>query len=226
MSVSDEVKQRLAEQSARVRAPSRSPPIHEILIIKCLAASLNELPSRKNQLVIQAAYQVPEEMRADVSNDLLERLSLVNTTFLLARVRDDGSVGLSWPCDRTPEAFQRYIAPWIGKTRILFAYRTESEAQSLWQAFTANAAEFLPKPPNEDTWEDVRRGKYDDVIPLWAHVFFWQEILTHSTFDAMRSRFLVWAEPQIAEITATISALLSPQSRALLQQALFSQGAK
>jgi hypothetical protein len=241
--IPEETKERLKEQASRIRASGKNPPIHEVLIIKTLAASLNEFPLRKNQLVIQAAYLVPEEMRPHVPNEWLDRLNKVNTALLTARTitRERGFtqfISVSWPF-HTGEDYKKYIGPWIGE-RLGGGYVLDGNAEA---AYGRAMLKHLPSNildsynplvntsgysnPEQMIYEekcgmlarDINRGKVR--VPFWAEFFYFQGVYSLELFDELRNKFITWADPQISEISATIAAILSPQGRSLLVAALF-----
>ncbi len=197
--VSEEPKQRLREQAGRIRATGKNPPIHEVLIIKTLAASLNELPLRKNQLTIKAAYLVPAEMRTDVPNDWLDKIAKPNIAILTARECADGHVSIAWPF-RGKAEFDQYVGPWLGNTEVTLP--GDLNLEKLRKEFETLTSHYGPQ------------------VPLFERFFFFSDYYSKAFFDEIRSRFEIWAEPQIAEISATIAAILSPAGRSLLQAAL------
>lgn len=197
---------------------SRTPPPHEIMIVKNLAASVTMPPLEKIRLILDSAYMIPSEVLGKHLDlellKVLQTVSLVLTSqkeFHGGRTELDsmtiqGSdwIVLGWPFAPTEENYKKFIDPWLQEGFI-------DPCLDYWQDEENKRRKQL--------WE-IAKSRNWTRVPEWFLFFYDSDTIYPSQFLEFKSRFLVWALPKAAEVAATTAALLSPQSQRTFERML------
>lgn len=164
------------------------PGSYEQLLCQHLIKSVAANPIEKIRLVCEAAMMVPN---TPVDTETLETIYNVVTSFSQSRldIKDpyDSRMWhgiITWSFDRTGEAFERYITPWMKDDDAFyikgFSYNDEKKEEF-------NALEFGPRK------------------------FFWGcERIHIAGLAVLEARFMAWAMPQVMVMFEQLSKLVSP----------------
>jgi len=156
----------------------------ETLLAQHLAVATPADPMQKVRLVCEAAYMVPpDKLKLDMQQ--VETIYLVCLSFLNTRIIEDAII--AWGFEETEENYERFITPWHKDIPMSFLYdciSSRKEKIKILQNCKTYAERFFHYTAN-----------------LY---------LTSSSFQMLKSEFLIWAVPQAMQIFEQLSRLVDP----------------
>lgn len=156
----------------------------ETLLAQHLAVATPADPMQKVRLVCEAAYMVPKD-KLNFDMQKVETIYLVCLSFANTRIIEDAII--AWGFEQTEENYERFIAPWHKDIPLSFLYDCIADRE--------NKIEFLQNC----------KTRAERFFNYTANLY-----LSSSSFQMLKSEFLIWAVPQAMQIFEQLSRLVDP----------------